>query len=295
MLIKVFTYVDAIARAGSIRKAAEEVHVAASALNRQLRELEESLGVELFERLPRGMRATGAGEMLLAHIRQQRRDFALIRNQIEEMRGLRRAHVHVTAHESATRDLLSSAIVRFLRDHPAVTFTVGMGSTARTMSDLLEDTTELGLLFNPQPHAMLVRLGDVEAPLHAVMAPDHPLARREKLWLSDCLDHPYALTNSGQAGSRRLIEAQAQRAGVELRPALQSESFELMARFAQDAGGLFFQIAAGVRAEVQRGALVAIALKDPPLQAARLVLLARRGRTLSVAASRFSQTVGGLM
>jgi len=106
VLPKVFLYVDAIARAGSIRKAAETVHVAASALNRQLRELETDMGVELFERLPRGMRPTGAGEMLLAHIRQQKRDFEQLNARIGELRGMRRAQIRITAHETGTRDLL---------------------------------------------------------------------------------------------------------------------------------------------------------------------------------------------
>ena len=295
MLPKVFLYVDAIARAGSIRKAAETVHVAASALNRQLRELETDMGVELFERLPRGMRPTGAGEMLLAHIRQQKRDFEQLNARIGELRGMRRAQIRITAHETGTRDLLSSAIIRFQRDNPGVSFTVGMGTTARTMSELLDDTVELGLLFNPLANAMLTRLDAVNAPLHAVMSPSHPLARRDRLRLSDCLAYPLALTNSALAGSRLLIEAFAQRSGISLAPALQSDSFELMARFARDTEGIFFQIAAGVQAEVARGELVAIALGDPALAAGELVLLSRRGRSLSVAASRFSQLVGALM
>ncbi|MBP7566524.1 MAG: LysR family transcriptional regulator [Burkholderiaceae bacterium] len=297
MLPKVFLYVDAIARAGSIRKAAETVHVAASALNRQLRELEESLGVELFERLPRGMRPTGAGEMLLAHIRDQKRDFDLLRWRLEEMRGLRRAHVRISAHESATRDLLSNAVVRFRESHPKVSFTVVNGTTERTFHELLEDESELGLLFHPPANAMLTRLDEVTAPLQAVMSRRHPLADRRHLWLSDCLAHPYVLTYPGNptAGSRVLIEALAQRAGMTLSPSLESNSFELMARFAQSGNGIFFQIAAGVQAEVERGDLVAIPLRDPVLASARLVLLARRGRTLSVAASRFAQLVGSLM
>ena len=98
MLPRALLYVDAIARAGSVRKAAERLNVAASAVNRQLLDLERELGVELFERLPRGMRATAAGETLLAHIRRQRRDFEATRQQLEALRGLRRGRVRIAAH-----------------------------------------------------------------------------------------------------------------------------------------------------------------------------------------------------
>src|SRR4051812_35299240 len=58
---RVLAYVDAVARCGSIRKAAEALNVASSALNRQILDLEADLGSPLFERLPRGVRVTSAG------------------------------------------------------------------------------------------------------------------------------------------------------------------------------------------------------------------------------------------
>ena len=63
---RAYVYIDIVARAGSIRKAAEQLHVAPTALNRKIRETEDSLGTPLFERLPRGVRLTAAGEVLVA-------------------------------------------------------------------------------------------------------------------------------------------------------------------------------------------------------------------------------------
>jgi DNA-binding transcriptional LysR family regulator len=60
---RLLTYVDAVARHGSIRKAADALSVASSALNRQILDLETDLGTALFERLPRGVRLTAAGEV----------------------------------------------------------------------------------------------------------------------------------------------------------------------------------------------------------------------------------------
>ncbi len=58
-------YIDQVARSGSIQKAAKELNVAASAIDRQILLLEQDMGVELFERLPRGMRLTAAGDALV--------------------------------------------------------------------------------------------------------------------------------------------------------------------------------------------------------------------------------------
>src|SRR5258706_5006238 len=61
---RIFSYVDAVARCGSIRRAAEALHIASSALNRRVLDMEEELGTTLFERLPRGVRLTAAGALI---------------------------------------------------------------------------------------------------------------------------------------------------------------------------------------------------------------------------------------
>src|SRR5438309_1822445 len=66
---RLLSYVDAVARYGSIRKAADALNVASSALNRQILDLEMDLGAPLFERLPRGVRVTSAGEAFLVYAR----------------------------------------------------------------------------------------------------------------------------------------------------------------------------------------------------------------------------------
>ncbi|MER6899990.1 LysR family transcriptional regulator, partial [Amycolatopsis sp. NPDC000740] len=67
---RLLQYIDEVARLGSIRAAGARLHVAPSAINRQILLLEAELGQPLFDRLPRGMRPTPAGEALLAHVRR---------------------------------------------------------------------------------------------------------------------------------------------------------------------------------------------------------------------------------
>ena len=83
--LRVFAYIDAVARAGSIRKAAEALFITPSALDRRVQDLEQELGAELFERHARGMRLTAAGELFLHHVRAQRADFERIHAEIEHL------------------------------------------------------------------------------------------------------------------------------------------------------------------------------------------------------------------
>ena len=65
MHASVLKYFVEVARCGSVRKASENLYVAASAVNRQILKLEDELGGELFDRMPNGMRLNAAGERLL--------------------------------------------------------------------------------------------------------------------------------------------------------------------------------------------------------------------------------------
>ena len=102
------TYVDAVARHGSIRKAADALNVASSALNRQILDLETDLGSALFERLPRGVRLTAAGEVFLAYARQAISELKAVELRVEQLRGLVRGQVGVAAVESVAGELLPS-------------------------------------------------------------------------------------------------------------------------------------------------------------------------------------------
>ena len=87
---RLLRYLDEAARLGSIRKAASRLNVASSAINRQILALEEELGVPIFERMPRRLRLTSTGEILIAHVRETLKGHHRVEAQIEALKGLAR-------------------------------------------------------------------------------------------------------------------------------------------------------------------------------------------------------------
>ena len=75
--LQTFRFIEAVSRAGSIRKAADDMNITASALNRRIQRFEEEFGVEIFERLPRGVRLNPAGELLMQHFLMQMNETSL--------------------------------------------------------------------------------------------------------------------------------------------------------------------------------------------------------------------------
>jgi DNA-binding transcriptional LysR family regulator len=164
-----FAYFEAVASHGSMRKAAATLNVASSALNRQILDLEDNLGVQLFERLPRGVRLTSAGEMLLGHVRRVARDFELTRSQIEDLRGLRRGHVRVAAIE-AVAGVIGRLIVASQRDHPRVSFEYLITGSREVVTAVLSEEADIGYAFNPSPERGFQIVVETDETLHAIMA-----------------------------------------------------------------------------------------------------------------------------
>ena len=284
---RAYVYLDTVARAGSIRKAAELLHVAATALNRKIKETEDSLGTPLFERLPRGVRLTAAGEVLVAAVRRSMADVKAAVSHIEHLRGVVRGTVRMGCAESVGTDLIPASIAHYQQTHPAVQFQIASGVTAQLVASLLEDAVDLVLVHDPQPSDQLKVLASVRQPLCAMMRPGHPLAHLPVLRLTDCQKYPVALGNQS-FGSRRLIDAIVARSSISLKVVLQASTVQSLQEFSRQTDAVSFQYQIGTRREVARGDLVAIPLVDRSLAQTRLVLAARSGRMMPIASQSFA-------
>jgi DNA-binding transcriptional LysR family regulator len=291
---RLLTYVDAVARHGSIRKAADALNVASSALNRQILDLEADLGSALFERLPRGVRLTAAGEVFLAYTRQAISELKAVESQVEQLRGLVRGQVGIAAVESVAGELLPSAITQFQAKHRNVRFNVRIGAPEDLVSALISDQVDLILTHHPPPKKNVATIATTEQALCALMSADHPLAARSELHLRDCLAYPLALGDATLAG-RALIEQALAYASFDLDPRLVSNSVETMKVFARMNRGVCFQFRRPGKALIPPGEMIAVPLIDPALLQAKLILATRRGRVLPVAAARFVELLKGTL
>ena len=283
---RIFRYVDAVARYGSIRKAAEALHVVSSALNRRILDLEAELGSPLFERLPRGVRPTAAGELFLNYVRRSMRELELVSAQIEELKGLLRGRVRIAVAESVTGHMLPDAISRFQAKHRNVCFHVWVDGPEGLTEALLSDAADLILTHDPSDHPEVHTVVQLDQPFCALVGADHPLAGRKSLHLRDCLAYPIALPDETLA-ARKLIDRALVGASFRFEPALVSNSVELTKTFARNNQAVCFQFRIGGSPEPSQ--MVEIPLLDPGFADARLMLAVRRGRVLPVAAAAFAQ------
>jgi DNA-binding transcriptional LysR family regulator len=285
-------YVDAVARAGSIRKAAETLAIDSTALNRRILAFEQELGTDIFERLPRGVRLSAAGEILLNHIRSQLADIERVKSQINDLAGERRGHVAIACSQALLPFFLPEQIAQYRHTHPAVTFSVALRDRAAAEQSLVDLSADLALVFEPVRLSELQILLSVKQPVYAVMNPDHPLATKTKLRLRECLTYPISLPSPG-IGVREMLETAGRRLSAKVRPVVESDNFEFLRRIALAEGSITFQIPIGLPTKHQAEAanVVTIPLDERDVPPGILYVAQLRGRTLPVTSAGFANQI----
>lgn len=283
-------YFNAIVAAGSIRKAAETLSITSTALNRRLLAIEEELGVDLFERLPKGVQLSAAGEILLLHIREQIADMARVKSQISDLKGERRGHVAIACSQAILTSFLPVEISKYRSQHPFVTFSVQVRDRAAAEEALLDRSADLALVFEPVQLADFQTLLAVKQSVWVLMPKDHPLAHKPILRLRECLRFPVGLPTK-QYGVRHILEASARRISLNLAPVVESDSFDYLRYQAAEEGIITFQIEIGLPLNLESIGLVACKLDERDVPDGMLYVGQLKGRTLPVAGAKFANQI----
>lgn len=225
---RLLRYLDEVSRAGSIRKASAQLNVASSAINRRIIELEEELGTPIFERLPRGLRLTAAGEVLIQHVRETLREHDRTLGRINGLKGLMRGEVTIVTMNGIASNLLGDALMRFRDMHSRVKLNVRVLSAERSVQALIAGEADLALSYNLPSSPRLTKVAELDQRLGAAMAPNHPLAGAEAVRFMDCAAYPIVAAEQGMS-LRTAIELLLP-SNSELSPAVETNSLELMKR-----------------------------------------------------------------
>jgi LysR family transcriptional regulator, transcription activator of glutamate synthase operon len=174
MDVRQLRYVEAVARHRHFTKAADELHVAQSALSHQIRRLERELGTPLFERTSRRVITTEAGRMVAARARRVFAELDGVREEIDELRGVLRGRIRIGALLPAGDVDVPGVLARFSRTHPGVEVRLHEGIADDMFRRLARDDLDAAicLLAGPPPDGLAVEpLSQDE--VVAAFAPDH--------------------------------------------------------------------------------------------------------------------------
>nr|WP_145550879.1 LysR family transcriptional regulator [Variovorax boronicumulans] len=254
-------YLDQVARSGSIQAAAKELHVAASAIHRQILQLEEQLGAPLFERLPRGMRLTVAGDAVVTLARRWRQDERRLASEIRRFQGQHQGHVTLHAMDSHATSVLPALVAALGSDHPLISLSVNLGSTDEALGALMAGTADIAAVFNLPPRREVLPLWRAELPFGCVVAPNHPLATARSVSLQEAAAYPVALQSRALA-IRRYLDAQYGWLFDPTRGRFESNSLQLVKQLALGGRYVVFTSELDAAPELAQGLLRFVPVRD---------------------------------
>ena len=261
LLPLVLRYVDQVARSGSIQGAAKELHVAASAIHRQLLRLEQDLGVPLFERLPRGMRPTPSGDAIVTLARRWRNDERRVASEIRQMQGIHQGHVRIAAMDSHSTSILPCLVNRLTAEHPRVSLAIEIGSSDDAVAALLGGKADLAAVFNLSPRRELLTLWSSELPLGCIVAPGHALAAASTVSLQEVSAYPIALQSKALL-IRRYLEAHYSWLFNESRTRVETNSLQLVKMLARSGSHVALTSELDAAPELIAGTLRFVPVRD---------------------------------
>src|SRR6202045_3785917 len=277
---RLLTYVDEVARTGSIRKAASRLNVAASAISRQILALETQLGTPLFQRLPKKLILTAAGEVLIGHIRQTLKELTRAQAKIEELKGLRRGEITVAMMSGLASNLVPGTAKQFRLANPRVKLILTLFNTGdEIQSAVATGEADLGIGFDFTKDSNLKVLSRAVGKLGAVMAPSHPLAKRGSIRLSDCMDYLLVVADSSTA-IRPYLDAAFTPVSLDPQPIIETNAIEIMRHAAILENGITFLTPFDIEFERRAGRLVYIPIRELSHDTQTLMLIGNvRGPT----------------
>ncbi|MGE8545981.1 LysR family transcriptional regulator [Alcaligenes sp. Marseille-Q7550] len=274
-----FKYFYEVAQTGSLSAASESLHVAISAISRQISALEQRLGTPLFERSARGMRLTEAGQLLLRHVRRSLLETEAAFEQIAALRGAERSPIRIACTQGLANELVPGAIAAFGRKHPRCRFRIWVDSARGATERVAAGEADMAVTFSTTPaDHVQVRYAHSAAAL-AVMSQTHPLAERRRLSLKDLVDYPLALTDENTS-TYRLFQLASNMAGLNLQPRVFSNYAEALHAYVRDSQAVLFASYVSISERLRPNRLVAIPLRNTEMHARTIQVQVMSGRIL---------------
>ena len=273
---------------GSIKRAAESLHIAPSAISRQVQGLEDELSVKLFERGARGMSLTGAGQLLYRYALESEDRLDRIRTQVEEFGSLQRGHVRLATVEGLLASFVSDFVVDLSKNYPGISITVTTVGSSGVAEMVGRHEVDLGLVFGRAPRRDLIELARMRQSLCLMVAPHHPMAARDSCAVKDLAGLRVILPDPS-FGIRQEIDRACAKANVQLDIYSETNSIAFLRTIAMKTDIGTFLPRDSAMPELIAGSLVAVPLRDKRLEATQVTLVQLATRKSTPSCSRVAQ------
>lgn len=225
MELRHLRYFLAVADTLSFTRAAAELHLTQPTLSQQIKQLENSLGTPLFDRVGRKVRLTAPGAVFRQHAERALREVHSATEALAELEGMVRGTLSMGVFQSFNSSLLPPILAEFSATYPGVSVTVRQLPTGEMEERLAGGELDLGIAYGPPASDRIVAEKLFEEELSLVVGEGHPYARRREIHICELRDEPLILLGP-EFPSRRLLAECFAAAGCEPRIRIEINSID---------------------------------------------------------------------
>ncbi|WP_240419042.1 LysR family transcriptional regulator [Paenibacillus periandrae] len=208
MELRQLQYFVKVARKQHVTNAAEELHVAQSAISRQIHQLEEELGVPLFVRKGRNLQLTSVGKLFLERIEVVLADMERAVSEVREFLDPEAGEIRIGFPHSLGIYLLPTVVASFRQLHPNVKFRLRQGTYNSLIRDVMKGEIDLSFI-SPFPEKHLYVCGRLllQEELYAILPQGHKLADNETIRLEQLREESFVMFSDEYSLRNIVLEA----------------------------------------------------------------------------------------
>ena len=276
------------ARIGNFTRAAAELHISQSAFTVQIRQLEDALGVTLFDRSKRRVALTAAGRDVLPPLERILIDAEAVVAQTRQLTGLRRGVVRVAALPSIAAQLLPQAIHKFRQMYPGITVQISDVTGETLVDQVRREEVDFGIGSRMRVDREIAASPLLVDRLCAFAPPGHLLARRDSVSLRDLVQHPLILT-ARDSSVREILERALRHEKLPLN--ISWETNYMSTAIGLVSAGLGIAVLPEAAAGLDRARDTRRLSISRPVLSRKVEILRRKDRSLSSAAEKMAEVL----
>lgn len=276
----------AVSRHANFTRAAQELHISQSALTVQIQQLEESLGVKLFDRNKRRVVLTDAGRQVLGPLHRLVIDSEAIVSQTREIAGLRRGIVSVALLPSIASGILAEVLQSFNAAYPGIVTRIHDVVAGRVIEQVRKEEVDFGIGMLTRADKELTAVPLFTDRLFAFLPAQHPLSSRATVSLSQIAQHPLVLTGT-DSSVRALVDNALQKGSLHATPSYEVNYMSTSLSLVRAGFGIAI-LPEHADTMGSASGLVKLPIARPAITR-HIQVIQRKGKSLSPAAARLEE------
>lgn len=202
--LRQLTVFETVARHLHFTRAAEALGTTQPSVSMQIKQLEDNLGVALFEQIGKRIHLTEAGRALFEHCREITRQLTAAETVLERLKGVQAGQLRLAIAPTA-KYFVPRLLAEFVRQHPGVTVNLSIATRAVKLAQIENNECDMAIMASPPSDASLASNAFFTDPLVAIAPPDHALAGQRAVSPTRLAQERFLLREAGSE-TRRTIE-----------------------------------------------------------------------------------------